>query len=163
MESLAPGNLVDFRMGLDELDDEVTTALLEHRNRLETLEIGFSGFEFKPFGNVAKILSQCKKLKRVSKGLESLEIRGFYAGRDEFAADDGAEDGYDVHNPDGDPAAHFELRGYLPKSWRYMPKGEDDVQRDEFGRAFVHPHLRFMVVAAVKGTPMMKRVILNNE
>ena len=190
-ESLTPGSLVDFRMGLDEdeLDDDVMTALLEHRNGLETLELGFCGFEYKPFENVATILRQCKKLKRVSfytsaqnwsvedvkdlfavrhvpwacRGLESLEMRGFYAGRDEFGADDGAEDGYDVHNPDGDPAAHFESRGYLPKPWRYLARDEDKVQLDKSGRAFVHPHLRFMVFAAVKGMPLMKRVILNNE
>ncbi|KAF9126127.1 hypothetical protein BGX30_000148 [Mortierella sp. GBA39] len=117
LDSLTPGNLVDFRMGLDEdgLDDDVMTALLEHKYGLETLELGFCGFEYKPFENVALILRQCMKLKRVSfytssqnwrvedvedlfavrqvpwacKGLESLEMRGFYAGGDEFGADDG--------------------------------------------------------------------------
>lgn len=190
-ESLAPGNLVDFRMGLDEdeLDDEVMAALLEHRNGLETLELGFSGFEYKPFENVAEIFRQCKKLKRVSfytssrkwsvedakdlfavrnvpwacKGLESLEMRGFYAGRDELGADDGAEDEYDVHNSDDDPAAHFESRGYLPKPWRYLARDKDKVQLDKSGRSFVHPHLRLMVFAALKEMPRMKRVILNDK
>ncbi|KAF9335979.1 hypothetical protein BGZ91_010227 [Linnemannia elongata] len=190
-ESLSPGNLVDFRMGLDEdeLDDDVMAALLEHRSGLETLELGFSGFEYKPFENVAEILRQCKKLKRVSfysssrtwsvedvkdlftvlhepgacKGLESLEMRGFDASSDEFGVDDGAEGGYDVHNPDGDPAAQIMSRGYLPKPWRYLTRDENKIQLDKPGRSFVHPHIRFMVFAALKEMPLMKRVILNNE
>lgn len=55
------------------------------------------------------------------------------------------------------------MREYPPKPWRYIPRDEEEVRQDKFGHAFIHPHLRFMMFAAVRGMPMMKCIVLNHE
>jgi hypothetical protein len=69
IRSAAPGKLVDFRMGLLELDDTITDALLTHKDSLESLELVISGDDINNFRNMARILQQCSQLRKL--GLSS--------------------------------------------------------------------------------------------
>ncbi|KAF9126979.1 hypothetical protein BGW39_006194 [Mortierella sp. 14UC] len=173
IESIAPGNLMDLRIQLQVLDNRVTTAILKHGVRLETLEMLFPGYGGELFGNVAKITQRCKRLKRLSlrsarddwsardaealltklgepwicQELESLELRGFMPDILDYIAD--ATPGkYDTGEPSDDPASYFELKWRLPQHWRCIPRSME-LSNDSSPSNLVHPHLRIMVFAAI--------------
>jgi hypothetical protein len=56
-----------------------------------------------------------------------------------------------ISNPGGDLADQFEMKGCLPKPWQYIPWYKSEVQQGTSGRAFVHPHLWFMVFCGYEG------------
>jgi hypothetical protein len=109
-------------MGLEELNVEVTSALLDHRNGLEALGLGsllWSTDRLRmwpgSFGIVRSssecrftLLSQKWSVEDVKElftvhhvawaceGLKRLEMHGLWVGRAEFKADDDEEDEYDI-------------------------------------------------------------------
>ncbi|KAK3839831.1 MAG: hypothetical protein J3R72DRAFT_174451 [Linnemannia gamsii] len=66
IESVAPENLINVRIGLQVLEDDVIAAILKHEDSLETLEVVFLGFEDESFGNVARIPQRYKQPERLS-------------------------------------------------------------------------------------------------
>ncbi|KAG0202673.1 hypothetical protein BGX33_009540 [Mortierella sp. NVP41] len=186
IEACAPGRLAHFAMSIWTVNEELTNALLQHKDSLEILELFIRDedlFDFVDY--LEEILRQCMRLKQLSlchdgilwdlealptlldglstcQELESLALVGFPDSYDYYddSNEDESEDEEDESEDEEDGEDEGETIGGI--FYPVLPRGWRHVPRIDIGNDYGSTKkCRDMVFEVVNRLPAMETVVLN--